>query len=58
MHEMSLLITAVIGKACIMTLNTNAGPKTNRNMLRRGGTIPDAWRTILNRRYTGLGGRG
>ena len=43
---------------CIMKLNTNAGPRTNRNILRRGGTIPDPWRTILYRRYTGLGGRG
>ena len=58
MHEMSSLITAVIGKVCIMKLNTNAGPRTNRNILRRGGTIPDSWRTILYRRYTGLGGRG
>ena len=56
MHEMSSLITAVIGKVCIMKLNTNAGPRTNRNILRRGGTIPDPWRTILYRRYTGLGG--
>ncbi len=24
-----------------MKLNTNAGPRTNRNILRRGGTIPD-----------------
>ena len=38
---MSSLITAVIGKVCIMKLNTNAGPRTNRNILRRGGTIPD-----------------
>ena len=58
MHEMSSLITAVIGKVCIIKLNTNAGPRTNRNILRRGGTIPDPWRTILNRRYTGLGSRG
>ena len=55
---MSSLNTAVIGKVCIMKLNTNAGPRTNRNILRRGGTIPDPWRTILYRRYTGLGGRG
>ena len=55
MHEMS---PAVIEKVCIMTLNTNAGSRTNRNILRRGSTIPDPWRTILNRRYTGLGGRG
>ena len=41
-----------------MKRNTNAGPRTNRNILRRGGTIPDPWRTILYRRYTGLGGRG
>ena len=41
-----------------MKLNTNAVPRTNRNILRRGGTIPDPWRTILNRRYMGLGGRG
>ena len=41
-----------------MKLNTNAGPRTNRNILRRGGTIPDPWRTILYRRYTSLGGRG
>ena len=32
MHEMSSLITAVIGKICI--LNTNAGPRTNRNKRR------------------------
>ena len=38
---MSSLITAVIGKVCIMKLNTNAGPRTNCNILRRGGTIPD-----------------
>ena len=38
MHEMS---SAVIGKVCIMKLNTNAGPRTSRNILRRGGTIPD-----------------
>ena len=41
MHEMSSLITAVIGKVCIMKVNTNAGPRTNHNILRRGGTIPD-----------------
>ena len=58
MHEMSSLITSVIGKVCIIKLNTNAGPRTNRNILRRGGTIPAPWRTILNRRYMGLGGRG
>ena len=58
MHEMSSLITAVIEKVFIMKLNTNAGPGTNRNILRRGGTIPDPWKTILNRRYTGLRGRG
>ncbi len=58
MHEMSSLITAVIEKVCIMKLKTNAGPRTKRNILRKGGTIPDPRRTILNRRYTGLGGRG
>ena len=26
-----------------MKLNTNAGPRTNRNILRRGDTIPDPW---------------
>ena len=52
MYEMS---SAVIGKICIMKLNTNAGPRTNRNILSRDGAIPDR---ILNRRYTGLGGRG
>ena len=57
MHEMSSLITAVIGKVCIMKPNTNAGSRTNRNILRKGGTITDPWRTILNRRYMGLGGR-
>ena len=41
-----------------MKLNTNADPRTNCNVLRKGGTIPDPWRTILNRLYTGLGGRG
>ncbi len=41
-----------------MILNTNAGSRTNRNILRRGGTIPDPWRTILYRRNAGLGGRG
>ena len=49
-------ITAVIERYAIMILNSNAGPRTNRNILRRSGTIPDPWRTILNRRYTGLGG--
>ena len=41
-----------------MKLNTNAGPRTNRNILRRVGTIPDPRRTTLNRRYTGLESRG
>ena len=58
MQEMSSLIAAVIGKICIMELNTNAGPRVNRNILIEGGTIPDPWRTILNRRYASLGGRG
>ena len=29
-----------------MKLNTNAGPRTNRNILRRGGTIPDPCRPV------------
>ena len=38
---MSALIRAVIGKVCIMKLNTNAGPLDQPQYIRRGGTIPD-----------------
>ena len=53
-----LVLRPKLERYAFMKLNTNAGPRTNRNILRRGGTIPDPWRTILYRRYTGLGGRG
>ena len=40
-YEMSSLVTSVLERYTFMNLDTNAGPKTNRNILRRGGTIPD-----------------
>ena len=46
MHEMSSLDYSRNWDG--MKLNTNASSKTNRNILKRGGTIPD---TILNRFY-------
>ena len=54
-HEMSSLITSVLERYAFMNLDTNAFPRTKCNILRRGGTIPDPCRTILDRRYTGLG---